>query len=211
MLHHQNLFVLLLGVIFSKTCDAAPASINTVIVHDNTPNLVTNLVNERTPIFVLAGDSTTATNGGWGDGFIQTLKAPDRGTNLGKSGATTSSFKSSGNWDKVIAQVTSNKNDDSLAKRDLKADKHVFILAGDSTTAKQSDGGGGWGDGFLRSLQPPSGGTNYGHNGATTVSFRSGGDWGKVISEVKKNGGAAYVTIQVCAYWNALRMLHLKR
>ena len=57
----------------------------------------------------------------------------------------------------------------------------TFILAGDSTTAK----GGGWGDGFLQILQAPAHGTNLGHGGATTVSFRRGGDWGKVISAVK--------------------------
>src|ERR1700761_1121503 len=31
-----------------------------------------------------------------------------------------------------------------------------FVLAGDSTTAKQSDGGGGWGNGFLATLQAPA-------------------------------------------------------
>jgi hypothetical protein len=197
MLHHLNLYVPLLGVLFSRICDAAPVAADNVIGPSDDPSLYTNVVEEKNHIFVLAGDSTTATNGGWGDGFIQTLRAPNRGTNLGKSGATTVSFKGSGNWNKVIAEVNSYKNGGPSARQDAQAEKHFFVLAGDSTTAKQSDGGGGWGDGFLRTLQSPSGGTNFGHNGATTVSFRSGGDWGKVISEVKKNGGAAYVTIQV--------------
>lgn len=55
--------------------------------------------------FVLAGDSTTAVNGGWGTGFISFLKSPAKGTNIAKSGATTVSFKSGGYWTKVIDAV----------------------------------------------------------------------------------------------------------
>jgi hypothetical protein len=78
----------------------------------------------------------------------------------------------------------------------------VFYLAGDSTTAKQSSGGGGWGNGFLSFLKSPARGTNYGHNGATTESFVKGGDWGKVISQVKNStaDGDVFVTIQVSWY-----------
>lgn len=75
-----------------------------------------------------------------------------------------------------------------------------FLLAGDSTTATQSPGGGGWGDGFLnKTLLPDSSGRNYGHNGATTKSFREGGDWGRLIEEAKEKMGnfTVYVTIQV--------------
>ncbi|KAL5325969.1 hypothetical protein ACEPPN_007105 [Leptodophora sp. 'Broadleaf-Isolate-01'] len=70
----------------------------------------------------------------------------------------------------------------------------AFFLAGDSTTAS----GGGWGNGFLTTLVGGAIGTNFGHNGATTESFVSGGDWGNVIAAVKKNAGAytPYVTIQ---------------
>jgi len=70
----------------------------------------------------------------------------------------------------------------------------AFVLAGDSTTAK----GGGWGNGFITFVEKPNIGTNYGHNGATTVSFKKGGDWGKVISDVKRHSGQyqVYVTIQ---------------
>ena len=60
-----------------------------------------------------------------------------------------------------------------------------FILAGDSTTATQSSNGGGWGDGFLNTtLFHGASGHNFGHNGATTVSFRAGGDWDKVLTTV---------------------------
>jgi lysophospholipase L1-like esterase len=74
-----------------------------------------------------------------------------------------------------------------------------FILAGDSTTAKQSSNGGGWGNGFLNTtLFHGASGLNYGHNGATTVSFRAGGDWATVLSKVAeyKDRYTPYVTIQ---------------
>lgn len=74
-----------------------------------------------------------------------------------------------------------------------------FVLAGDSTTAKQSLNGGGWGDGFLNTtLFHGASGQNYGHNGATTVSFRAGGDWDNVLATIK-NASTEYrpfVTIQ---------------
>jgi hypothetical protein len=87
----------------------------------------------------------------------------------------------------------------TLALRKADSKPPAFFLAGDSTTAKQSSGGGGWGNGFLSFLEKPATGTNYGHNGATTVSFRSGGDWDKVISDVKRHAGShhTFVTIQV--------------
>lgn len=74
-----------------------------------------------------------------------------------------------------------------------------FVLAGDSTTARQSSGGGGWGDGFLNtSLFNGASGKNFGHNGATTVSFRSGGDWSQVLATVSqvKADYSPFVTIQ---------------
>lgn len=77
----------------------------------------------------------------------------------------------------------------------------AFLLAGDSTTAVQSPSltGGGWGDGFLSTLRSGAGGINYGHNGATTVSFVEGGDWAKVLASVAKYKSAytTIVTIQV--------------
>ena len=49
----------------------------------------------------------------------------------------------------------------------------AFFLAGDSTTAVQSTDGGGWGAGFLTTLQKGAIGTNFGVNGATTVTFKN--------------------------------------
>ncbi|KAI0167827.1 SGNH hydrolase-type esterase domain-containing protein [Pestalotiopsis sp. NC0098] len=75
----------------------------------------------------------------------------------------------------------------------------AFILAGDSTTAVQSTGGGGWGNGFLSFLKSPAWGINKGHNGATTVSFVAGGDWANVTGYVDSktaDGYDVYVTIQ---------------
>ncbi|KAI1505825.1 GDSL-like Lipase/Acylhydrolase [Biscogniauxia marginata] len=74
----------------------------------------------------------------------------------------------------------------------------AFFLAGDSTTAVQSEGGGGWGNGFLSFLKDPAWGVNLGHNGATTVSFVEGGDWANVTKLVEDNKDAfeTYVTIQ---------------
>jgi hypothetical protein len=71
-----------------------------------------------------------------------------------------------------------------------------WLLAGDSTTATS----GGWGDAFLSTtVAQPSSGTNYGHSGATTASFRAGGDWAKVIKDIStyKQKYKVYVTIQV--------------
>ncbi|KAK4120563.1 carbohydrate esterase family 12 protein [Parathielavia appendiculata] len=70
----------------------------------------------------------------------------------------------------------------------------AFFLAGDSTTAI----GGGWGDGFLASLRNGAIGVNQGHNGTTTASFVSLGDWQTVMQLVKDNTAkySCYVTIQ---------------
>jgi lysophospholipase L1-like esterase len=70
----------------------------------------------------------------------------------------------------------------------------AFFLAGDSTTAPA----GGWGDAFVASLTKGSTGINFGHSGATTSSFRAGGDWDEVISAVKNHTKThrPFVTIQ---------------
>jgi hypothetical protein len=71
-----------------------------------------------------------------------------------------------------------------------------WLLAGDSTTATN----GGWGDAFLSTtVAEGSSGVNYGHSGATTKSFRAGGDWGELIDEVSTHKASyrVYVTIQV--------------
>ncbi|KAL3456250.1 SGNH hydrolase-type esterase domain-containing protein [Aspergillus heterothallicus] len=62
------------------------------------------------PAFFLAGDSTTAPNGGWGDAFVASLIDGSIGTNFGHSGATTSSFRSGGDWDELLAAVESHKD-----------------------------------------------------------------------------------------------------
>lgn len=77
-----------------------------------------------------------------------------------------------------------------------RAAKPVYwLLAGDSTTAPK----GGWGDGFLATtVASGSSGHNYGHSGATTASFRAGGDWAKVIKDIGtyKDKYDVYTTIQ---------------
>jgi hypothetical protein len=79
-----------------------------------------------------------------------------------------------------------------------------FLLVGDSTTAKPKELSygitGGWGDGFLAMLKAPASGVNYGHNGRTTIDYRSGGDFGNVIKDLKahKDSKDVFVTIQVC-------------
>ncbi|KAI8625586.1 SGNH hydrolase-type esterase domain-containing protein [Xylariaceae sp. FL1651] len=74
----------------------------------------------------------------------------------------------------------------------------AFFLAGDSTTAVQAANGGGWGNGFLSFLISPAWGVNKGHNGATTASYVSGGDWATVEGYVTDNKADydTYVTIQ---------------
>lgn len=60
---------------------------------------------DRAPAFFLAGDSTTAVNGGWGDGLLATLIDPATGLNVGRSGATTASFVNDGSWSNVTDHV----------------------------------------------------------------------------------------------------------
>lgn len=75
----------------------------------------------------------------------------------------------------------------------------AFFLAGDSTTAAQSENGGGWGSGFLSFLKVPAFGTDYGRNGRTTVDYVSRGHWATVKKAVQDNvkNFDVYVTIQV--------------
>ncbi|KAK2763913.1 hypothetical protein FQN54_009532 [Arachnomyces sp. PD_36] len=63
------------------------------------------------PYFILAGDSTTATHGGWGDAFISdSLVNGSEGANYASSGTTTISFDSS--WDgDVIPAIATAKED----------------------------------------------------------------------------------------------------
>ncbi|TLS28952.1 hypothetical protein PpBr36_00690 [Pyricularia pennisetigena] len=57
------------------------------------------------PYFILTGDSTTAVNGGWGDGFLSFLQGGAAGWNTAKSGATTASFRAQGLWDGAVRAV----------------------------------------------------------------------------------------------------------
>lgn len=61
------------------------------------------------PYFILAGDSTTAINGGWGDGLLALTQSSASGINHAKSGATTVSFRSSGRWAAVLASIAQTK------------------------------------------------------------------------------------------------------
>lgn len=113
-------------------------SLLTVVSGNPTPILnLENAISERAacstlpPSFVLAGDSTTAVNGGWGTGFISFLKSPAKGTNIAKSGATTVSFVNGGYWKKVIDQV----------KADAATHNVVVTIQVSCRNLRPSDGG----------------------------------------------------------------------
>ncbi|KAK3292031.1 SGNH hydrolase-type esterase domain-containing protein [Chaetomium fimeti] len=61
------------------------------------------------PAFFLAGDSTTAVDGGWGDGLVAILRDGAIGQNKGHSGATTASFVAAGDWETVLSLVETNR------------------------------------------------------------------------------------------------------
>jgi hypothetical protein len=68
--------------------------------------------NAKPVYWLLAGDSTTAPNGGWGDAFLSTTVAPgSSGHNWAKSGATTKSFRDGGYWSSVLKGIKQYKND----------------------------------------------------------------------------------------------------
>lgn len=66
----------------------------------------------------------------------------------------------------------------------------AFFLAGDSMTAVQTSGGGGYGVGFLSFLKSPAWGIDYGQDGATTVSFKEGGKQGNWTAVIDALNGA---------------------
>jgi len=77
--------------------------------------------------------------------------------------------------------------------------KAIFVLSGDSTTAPQSKGGGGWGNGFGNTaLLSPSFSENHAVNGRSTKRVLENGEWEGVLNAVKKykSQGNVYVTIQ---------------
>lgn len=74
-----------------------------------------------------------------------------------------------------------------------------FLLAGDSTTAPQNTGGGGWGNGFLNTtLRSPASGRNLGVNGRTTVSFVEDGYWADTLALAHNHSTthSVYITLQ---------------
>lgn len=68
----------------------------------------------KPPAFFLAGDSTVAVDGGWGDGFLTYPREGSWGINFGKSGATTVSFKDEGYWANLTDHVQDNVADNDV-------------------------------------------------------------------------------------------------
>ncbi|EPS38637.1 hypothetical protein H072_7607 [Dactylellina haptotyla CBS 200.50] len=66
-----------------------------------------------------------------------------------------------------------------------------FILAGDSTVTNDK----GWGGAFCSQVSAKTC-TNFAHSGTTTVTFKSLGDWAKLITAVKAASKPCYVLIQ---------------
>ncbi|CAJ2502100.1 Uu.00g049530.m01.CDS01 [Anthostomella pinea] len=85
----------------------------------------------KTPAFFLAGDSTTAYDGGWGDGFLAPLISPAWGVNIGQSGATTVSYIRGGNWSDITTHLRDNADEYecyvtiSFGHNDQKAENNV--------------------------------------------------------------------------------------
>ncbi|KAK1142829.1 hypothetical protein N8T08_007263 [Aspergillus melleus] len=65
----------------------------------------------KPPYFLLIGDSTVATNGGWGDGFLSFVTDPADGVNRAKSGTTTVSYRANGRWDDLLSNINSTVSD----------------------------------------------------------------------------------------------------
>lgn len=80
----------------------------------------------------------------------------------------------------------------------MKTKTPAFFLAGDSTTARQSVDGGGWGDGFLDIARKGGAvGENFGANGATTVSFVYYGIWARVLAAVREHSETHNVIVTI--------------
>ncbi|KAL2837101.1 SGNH hydrolase-type esterase domain-containing protein [Aspergillus pseudoustus] len=62
---------------------------------------------DKPPYIITIGDSTVAVNGGWGDGFLSYLHEPADGTNRGKSGSTTVSWRANGRWAALVENINS--------------------------------------------------------------------------------------------------------
>jgi lysophospholipase L1-like esterase len=87
----------------------------------------------RPSYFVLTGDSTVASGGGWGTGFLPTLTNGANGTNPAKNGATTVSFRAEGLWDVAIKAVRDHVDDYrpivtiQFGHNDQKPDKNISL------------------------------------------------------------------------------------
>ena len=55
------------------------------------------------PRIVLVGDSTVASQTGWGDGLLKLLKPGVEGINMGRGGRSSKSYRSEGWWEKALA------------------------------------------------------------------------------------------------------------
>lgn len=67
-------------------------------------------------------------------------------------------------------------------------------------TAVQTDSGGGYGLGFLSFLKSPARGTDYGQDGATTVSYVQGGvqgNWTAVMQALEGAKGEYEVFVPI--------------
>jgi lysophospholipase L1-like esterase len=83
---------------------------------------------EKPVYWLLAGDSTTAAGGGWGDAFLSTTVAPgSSGRNWAKGGATTKSFRDGGYWASVLKGIAQ-----------FKADNRVYVTIQVSSMSRQS-------------------------------------------------------------------------
>ncbi|MCA9081326.1 MAG: rhamnogalacturonan acetylesterase, partial [Planctomycetaceae bacterium] len=67
-------------------------------------SIADDVVTETTERVVLVGDSTVATNSGWGDSFGSMLKSNVKWSNWAKGGRSSKSFREEGWWDKALAE-----------------------------------------------------------------------------------------------------------
>lgn len=66
---------------------------------------------DNPPYFITIGDSTVATDGGWGDGFLSFVDSPADGANRGKSGSTTVSWRANGRWEDLVENINDTVDD----------------------------------------------------------------------------------------------------
>lgn len=94
-----------------------------------TPDIRAN----KAPFFILAGDSTTASSGGWGDGFLAQVKDSAGGLNKAVGGATTVSVRKDGTWSEVLTAVKNHAKSHNVlvtiqyGHNDQKVDEHISL------------------------------------------------------------------------------------